>query len=201
MQFLELTSQDDQLLVAEYIKGNEKAFEVLLNRHKMKMFRFIYLKVKDRALADDLFQETFFKIINTLRLGNYNEEGKFLPWAMRISHNLVIDYFRKANKVRLISESSSTSDDYNILHTLRADEDNVDVQMSKEELESQMVSLIEYLTESQKEILKKRIYEDISFKQIAKEEGISINTALGRMRYALINMRKLIEKHNMVVDI
>jgi RNA polymerase sigma-70 factor (ECF subfamily) len=201
MQFLELTSQDDQLLVAEYIKGNEKAFEVLLNRHKMKMFRFIYLKVKDRALADDLFQETFFKIINTLRLGNYNEEGKFLPWAMRISHNLVIDYFRKANKVRLISESSSTSDDYNILHTLRADEDNIDVQMSKEELESQMVNLIEYLPESQKDILKKRIYEDISFKQIAEEEGISINTALGRMRYALINMRKLIEKHNMVVDI
>lgn len=201
MQFLELTSQDDQLLVAEYIKGNEKAFEVLLNRHKMKMFRFIYLKVKDRALADDLFQETFFKIINTLRLGNYNEEGKFLPWAMRISHNLVIDYFRKANKVRLISESSSNSDDYNILHTLRADEDNIDVQMSKEELESQMVNLIEYLPESQKDILKKRIYEDISFKQIAEEEGISINTALGRMRYALINMRKLIEKHNMVVDI
>jgi RNA polymerase sigma-70 factor, ECF subfamily len=201
MQILELVDQDDQILVALYNQGNEKAFEILLNRHKSKMFRFIYLKVKNRALADDLFQETFFKIINTLKLGNYNEEGKFLPWAMRIAHNLVIDHFRKTSKVRLISESSSLTDEYNILHTLRADQDTVEIQLCKNELEIQMVELIEYLPEAQRNILKKRMYEDVSFKQIAEEEGISINTALGRMRYALINVRKLIEKHSLVVDI
>jgi RNA polymerase sigma-70 factor, ECF subfamily len=201
MQILDYIDQDDQSLVASYIQGNEKSFEILLNRHKSKMFRFIYLKVKNRALADDLFQETFFKIINTLKLGNYNEEGKFLPWAMRIAHNLVIDHFRKTSKVRLISESSSLTDEYNILHTLRADQDTIEIQLCKNELEVQMVELIEHLPEAQRDILKKRIYEDISFKQIAEEEGISINTALGRMRYALINVRKLIEKHDLVVDI
>lgn len=192
---------DDRELITLYIDGNEKAFEVLLMRHKDKIYRFIYLKVRDQVLAEDIFQEAFVKIINTLKIGSYNEEGKFLPWAMRIAHNLVIDHFRKSSKVRMISESSSTKDDFNIFSTLSLEDKNVQEQMSYEELEKQMVDLIEYLPVSQREILKMRIFQDMSFKDIAELEEISINTALGRMRYALINLRKLIEKHQMVTDI
>lgn len=192
---------DDRELVSLYIDGNEKAFEQLLIRHKEKMFRFIYLKVRDRDLAEDLFQETFVKIINTLKLGAYNEEGKFLPWAMRIAHNLVIDHFRRSSKVRMISESSSLKDDFNIFSVLASDSKNVQEQLVYDELEQQMVELIEYLPENQKDILKMRIFQDLSFKDIAEMEDISINTALGRMRYALINLRKLIEKHQLVTDI
>ena len=189
---------DDRALVSAYIDGNEKAFEVLLMRHKDKVFRFIFMKVRDTDLANDIFQDTFIKVVKTLKAGAYNEEGKFLPWAMRIAHNLVIDHFRKASKVRMISESSSQRDDYNIFHTIKEEDDNVQEALTKIELESQMVELVEYLPDSQKDILKKRIFKEMSFKDIAEEEGISINTALGRMRYALINLRKLIDKHQLV---
>lgn len=189
---------EDRELVSAYLDGNEKAFETLLLRHKDKVYRFIYMKVRDGALAEDIFQDTFIKVVRTLKSGAYNEEGKFLPWAMRIAHNLIIDYFRKKNKVRLISESSSLRDDYNVFHTIDNDEKNVEETMSQNELEQQMVDLIDYLPETQRDILKKRIFKEMSFKDIADEEDISINTALGRMRYALINLRKLIEKHNMV---
>ena len=192
---------DDRELITAYLDGNDKAFEVLLMRHKDKMFRFIYLKLRDKMLAEDVFQETFVKIINTLKIGTYNEEGKFLPWAMRIAHNLVIDHFRKSSKVRLISESSSMKDDYNIFSTLSQEDKNIQEVMSYEELEKQMVGLVDHLPATQRDILKMRIYNDMSFKDIAESEDISINTALGRMRYALINMRKLIEKHQLVTDI
>lgn len=192
---------DDRELITSYIDGNEKAFEVLLMRHKDKIYRFVYLKLRDADLAQDVFQETFVKIINTLKAGSYNEEGKFLPWAMRIAHNLVIDHFRKSNKVRMISESSSTKDDFNIFSTLSLEDKNIQESMSYDELEKQMVDLIDHLPASQRDILKMRIFRDMSFKDIAEAEDISINTALGRMRYALINMRKLIEKHQLVTDI
>ena len=192
---------DDRDLITEYLKGNEKAFEVLLMRHKDKIFRFIHMKLRDRVLAEDVFQETFVKIINTLKLGSYNEEGKFLPWAMRIAHNLVIDHFRKASKVRMISESSSTREDFNIFDVLSLTDKNIEQKITYDELEKQMVDLIEFLPATQKEILKMRIFQDMSFKDIAESEDISINTALGRMRYALINLRKLIDKHQLVTDI
>ena len=192
---------DDRELITSYIDGNEKAFEALLMRHKDKIYRFVYLKLRDADLAQDVFQETFVKIINTLKAGSYNEEGKFLPWAMRIAHNLVIDHFRKSNKVRMISESSSTKDDFNIFSTLSLEDKNIQESMSYDELEKQMVDLIDHLPASQRDILKMRIFRDMSFKDIAEAEDISINTALGRMRYALINMRKLIEKHQLVTDI
>lgn len=192
---------DDRDLITEYLKGNEKAFEVLLMRHKDKIFRFIHLKLRDRVLAEDVFQETFVKIINTLKLGSYNEEGKFLPWAMRIAHNLVIDHFRKASKVRMISESSSSREDFNIFDVLSLTDKNIEQKITYDELEKQMVDLIEFLPATQKEILKMRIFQDMSFKDIAESEDISINTALGRMRYALINLRKLIDKHQLVTDI
>jgi len=192
---------DDQVLIHYYLEGNEQAFEVLLLRHKDKIFRSIYHKIREREIAEDIFQETFVKIIQTLKLGNYNEEGKFLPWAMRIAQNLVIDYFRKHGRMKLISERNAKSDDFNIFSVLKMDELNVEQSISKTELETQMIQLIQHLPESQKEIIEKRIFQDLSFKDIAEMEGISINTALGRMRYALINLRKLIEKHQLVTDL
>ena len=188
-------------LIQLYLSGNEKPFEVLLLRHKDRLFRFINSKVKDAALANDLFQDTFVKIINTMKLGNYNEEGKFLPWAQRIAHNLVIDYFRKKNKVRIISECNSFDEEYSIFYKIASDEKNYLQTQSYNELETQMVNLISHLPNPQKEMIEMRIFQDMSFKEIAELEDISINTALGRMRYALINMRKLIEKHNMVTEI
>lgn len=196
---MSLSALDDRELVSKYIKGSESAFEVLLMRHKDRMFNYILNKVRDRALAQDIFQDTFVKIVKTLKKGNYNEEGKFLPWAMRIAHNLVIDHFRKANKVRMISESSSKSDDFNIFSILELKDENSQDILTREELESQMVELVNHLPESQKTILMMRIFKEMSFKDIAEKEDISINTALGRMRYALINLRKLIEQHNLVI--
>jgi len=156
------------------------------------------MKVGDSGVSKYIFQDAFIKIVNTMKAGNYNEEGKFLPWAMRIAHNLVIDYFRKSNKMKMISESSSQRDDFNIFHTLSLQDDNVEDAMTKEELESQMVDLIDYLPETQRDILIMRIFKEMSFKDIAELEDISINTALGRMRYALINMRKVIDENNLV---
>jgi RNA polymerase sigma-70 factor (ECF subfamily) len=199
---MSLKQLDDQALISLYVSNNnEKAFEVLLMRHKSKIFRFIYLKVKNEDLANDLFQDTFIKIINTLNLGSYNEEGKFLPWAMRIAHNLVIDYFRKQSRVKLVRENPSTKDDFNIFSILDNGEDNVLQKITKKELLDQMVHLIEYLPISQQEMIQMRIFNDMSFKEIAEAESISINTALGRMRYALLNLRKMIEKHDLAVNV
>lgn len=193
--------QDDHQLVKQYIDGDEQAFEILLLRHKDKIFRSIYNKLRDYDLSEDIFQEAFIKIIQTLKLGNYNEEGKFLPWAMRIAQNLVIDHFRKSGRIKMINENSSRSEEFTIFSILKHDDANFLEAVSKAELEHQMVQLLDYLPESQKEIIEKRIFQDLSFKEIADLEGISINTALGRMRYALINMRKLIEKHQLVTNI
>ena len=192
---------DDHQLVQYYLEGNEQAFEVLLLRHKDRIYRSIYNKVRERDLAEDIFQEAFVKIIHTLKLGNYNEEGKFLPWAMRIAQNLVIDHFRKTGRMRMINERSSRSEEFSIFSVLKLQDANVEQQMTRDELETQMVSLIAHLPDSQRDIVEKRIFQDLSFKEIADMEGISINTALGRMRYALINLRKLIEKHHLVTDI
>jgi RNA polymerase sigma-70 factor (ECF subfamily) len=196
---MELLIMEDQELVKVYQSGNESAFEVLLMRHKNRVYNYIYSKIRDHALSQDIFQDVFVKIIQTLKKGNYNEEGKFLPWAMRIAHNLIIDYFRKANKVRMISETSSKNEEFNIFDLLDLEDENVQDVITREELETQMVQLVEHLPESQRDILKMRIFQGMSFKDIAEKEGVSINTALGRMRYALINLRKLIEKHDLVV--
>jgi RNA polymerase sigma-70 factor, ECF subfamily len=198
---MSMKSLNDQQLVELYQKGDNKAFEVLLLRHKSKIFRFIYLKVKDHELSNDLFQEVFVKIINTLKRGNYNEEGKFLPWAMRIAHNLVIDHFRKAKKYKFVSESTSRNDDFNIFSILKDEELNTIQRISKEELKGQIVAVIELLPKSQRDIVYMRTFQDLSFKEIAESENISINTALGRMRYALINMKKIIVKQGIELDI
>jgi RNA polymerase sigma-70 factor, ECF subfamily len=190
----------DKSLVKQYIDGNEGAFELLLKRHKSSVFHYILSKVKDRDLSDDIFQDTFIKVIRTLKAGNYNEEGKFLPWVLRIAHNLVIDHFRRTNKVRIVSESSSFSEDYTIFNILASEDLNVEQARSKAELENQVVNLMHLLPESQKEILQMRLFQEMSFKDISEAKDISINTALGRMRYALINLRKIIDEYGVVVE-
>lgn len=196
-----ISVQDDRILIQLYKEGNEDAFKQLLFRHKDKIFRFIKLKVKDVDLANDIFQDVFIKVINTIKSGTYNEEGKFLPWVMRIAHNLIIDHFRRNTRYKHVSESSSLKDDYNVFSTLSSENKNIEEQITTKELLDQMVTLVDYLPHSQKKILNMRIFQDMSFKEIAEIENISINTALGRMRYAILNIRKLIEKHQLVVDL
>jgi RNA polymerase sigma-70 factor (ECF subfamily) len=195
-----ISVQDDRILIQLYKEGNEDAFKQLLFRHKDKIFRFIKLKVKDVDLANDIFQDVFIKVINTIKSGTYNEEGKFLPWVMRIAHNLIIDHFRRNTRYKHVSESSSLKDDYNVFSTLSTENKNIEEQITTKELLDQMVTLVDYLPHSQKKILNMRIFQDMSFKEIAEIENISINTALGRMRYAILNIRKLIEKHQLVID-
>jgi RNA polymerase sigma factor (sigma-70 family) len=191
MQYTLIT---DATLVSHYIKGDEYALEVLIKRHKQKIYSFIYSKVYDKDVAEDIFQDTFIKVIRTLKKGNYNEEGKFLPWVMRISHNLVIDYFRKSNRLPKFD-----SGEFSIFSVLSDTSLNAENSIIKEQVELDVRRLVDELPVDQKEVLLMRIYEDLSFKEISDKTGVSINTALGRMRYALINLRKIIDKHNIVL--
>ena len=186
---------DDSALVKEYISGNEKSLEVLINRHNQRITSFIYSKVLDRDVTEDIFQDTFIKVIKTLKKGSYSEEGKFLPWVMRIAHNLIIDHFRKNKRM----PKFEGSDDFNIFSVIGDEKLNAEKQIIKDQIDTDLRMLIEELPEDQKEVLLMRIYRDMSFKEISENTGVSINTALGRMRYALINMRKIIEKHNIVL--
>ncbi|MFT5079093.1 MAG: RNA polymerase sigma factor (sigma-70 family), partial [Patiriisocius sp.] len=164
-------------------------------RHKQRIYSFIYSKVYNRDVAEDVFQDTFIKVIKTLKRGKYNEEGKFLPWVMRIAHNLVIDHFRKNNRM----PKFENKDDFNIFSVLHDGSLNVEGKMIKAQVENDVKKLIHELPDDQKEVLIMRIYKDMSFKEISEQTGVSINTALGRMRYALINLRKVIDKHNIVL--
>lgn len=185
----------DANLVSNYIKGDESALEILINRHKQKVYSFIYSKVYDRDIAEDIFQDTFIKVIRTLKRGAYNEEGKFLPWVMRISHNLVIDFFRKTNRMPKFDNAG----EFSIFSVLSDSSLNAEKSIIKEQVENDVRRLVDELPNDQKEVLLMRIYNDMSFKEISERTGVSINTALGRMRYALINLRKIIEKHNIVL--
>ncbi len=187
--------KDDSLLVTDYISGDEKALEILINRHNQRISSFIYSKVLDRDITEDIFQDTFIKVIKTLKKGNYSEEGKFLPWVMRIAHNLIIDHFRKNKRM----PKFEGNEDFNIFSVIGDDKLNAEKQLIKDQIDSDLGLLIEELPDDQKEVLLMRIYKDMSFKEISENTGVSINTALGRMRYALINLRKIIERHNIVL--
>lgn len=189
----------DRELIRSYLEGNEKAFEKLLTRNKDRIFGYIISKVRNENLANDIFQDVFIKVIRTLKNGAYNEEGKFLPWVLTISHNMIVDHFRRSNKMKMISESSSKSDDYNIFSVLKLTDRNIEDDIIKGQIESDVVRLVEYLPLEQRDVLKNRIFKGMSFKDIADKEDISINTALGRMRYALINLRKLVDKHQVSI--
>ncbi|MFK8060201.1 MAG: RNA polymerase sigma factor [Polaribacter sp.] len=185
----------DSLLVTNYISGDEASLAILIKRHKQRLFSFIYSKVQNKDITEDIFQDTFIKVIRTLKKGNYNEEGKFLPWVMRIAHNLVIDYFRKNNRM----PKFSNTDEFDIFSVLGDGNLNAEKQIIQEQIHNDVRELINELPEEQKEVLVMRMYKDMSFKEISENTGVSINTALGRMRYALINMRKLIEKHKIIL--
>ena len=184
----------DAVLVSNYIQGDENSLSILINRHKQKIYSFIYSKVFDKDIAEDVFQDTFIKVIRTLKLGKYNEEGKFIPWVMRISHNLVIDHFRKNNRMPKFENNT----DFNIFSVLHDGSLNAEKSMIKKQVEGDLKKIIQELPDDQKEVLLMRIYKEMSFKDISEKTGVSINTALGRMRYALINLRKVIDKHNIV---
>ena len=179
----------DANLIKDYIQGDEKSLEILIYKHKSKIYNFIFSKVLDREIAEDVFQETFIKVIKTLKNGAYNEEGKFLSWVMRISHNLIIDFFRKTNR---IPKFEASNDDYDIFQFIKDDSPNAENTLIDKQIVNDLQKLILELPLDQKEVLKMRIYRDMSFKEIAEATGVSINTALGRMRYAIINLRKMI---------
>jgi RNA polymerase sigma-70 factor (ECF subfamily) len=188
-------SINDSILVSDYIHGNEAALGILIKRHQQRLFSFIYSKIHDSDITEDIFQDTFIKVIRTLKKGNYNEEGKFLPWVMRIAHNLVIDHFRKSNRM----PTFKNTDEFDIFSVLGDGNLNAEKQMIQEQIFSDVRELVNELPEEQKEVLVMRMYKDMSFKEISENTGVSINTALGRMRYALINMRKLVETHKIIL--
>ena len=181
----------DNELVARFIKGEENALQSLIIRHERKIYTSIYLLVKDRELADDIFQDTFIKVINTLRSGNYNEEGKFLSWVLRIAHNLVIDHFRSLKRMPLVHDN----EEYSIFDTLPLMDENIEDKIILEQIHKQIRQLIEELPYDQREVVIMRHFGNMSFKEIADYTGVSVNTTLGRMRYAITNMRKVIEKN------
>ena len=182
----------DSDLVKSYIKGEERSLEMLIKRHKQRIYNFIYSKVFDRDLTEDIFQDTFIKVIRTLKLGNYNEEGKFVSWVMRIAHNLVIDHFRKNSRI----PKFESNNDFDIFSVLKDNEIDVENKMIKDQILIEVKKIINLLPDDQKEVLVYRYYNELSFKEISKKTGVSINTSLGRMRYALINLRNIIKKQN-----
>lgn len=192
---MQLNTISDQKLVKQYVQGNEACLEMLITRHKERIFTTIYLIVKDTYIAEDLFQEAFIKIIHNLKRKKYNEEGKFLPWATRIARNLAIDYFRKKQRMPMVTDSSG--DD--VFRKMKIKTENHEEYMIRQEVEDDVRSLIDRLPAEQRQVLILRHYGDLSFKEIAELTDVSINTALGRMRYALNNMRKMIEQRTVKV--
>ena len=186
----------DQELIGRYLAGHHPSLERLIRRHKNRVYSYILMIVKDKELSEDLFQDTFIKVINTIRSGQYKEEGKFIQWAMRIAHNLIIDHFRKAKRIPLVENS----DDYNIFDRVRIPVESVEEVMITEQIHQDVKKLIDYLPKEQREVLIMRHYGDMSFKDIAEVTNVSINTALGRMRYALINLRKLVKEKELILS-
>lgn len=185
----------DASLVKDYVAGNEDALAKLIKRHESKIYGFIYSKIPDRDITNDIFQDTFIKVIKTLKSNSYNEEGKFLPWVMRISHNLVVDHYRKTKKMPMFRET----EEFSIFSIMSDDSLTIENKIISEQVEMDLKKLIEELPSDQKEVLVMRMYHDMSFKEISESTGVSINTALGRMRYALMNLRKVIDKHQIVL--
>ena len=190
------TNLSDADLITEYLNGSERSLEKLINRHQLQIFNFINSKVNDRDVSEDVFQDTFIKVIKTLKNGSYNEEGKFLPWIMRIAHNLVIDYFRKNNRIPVIANN----EEFDIFQFLSDSTPNAESALVEEQVLKDIQKLIDELPEDQKEVLIMRLYRDMSFKEIAENTNVSINTALGRMRYAIINLRKMINDYQIILE-
>lgn len=189
------THIDDAALIRLYLNGDERSLEILIDRHNRRIFNFIYSKVFDREITEDIFQDTFIKVIRTLKMGKYNEEGKFLPWVMRIAHNLVIDHYRKSNRMPRYEGSP----EFHVFSVLQDEKLNAEKQLIRDQIDLDLNTMVGKLPEEQQEVIQLRMFQNMSFKEIAEKTGVSINTALGRMRYALINLRKLVEEHQIVL--
>lgn len=185
----------DNQLIREYIEGNNASFEVLINRYGKKVFGYVMMIVNNRDIAEDIHQDTFVKVIHTIKSGKYNEEGKFIQWVMRIAHNLSIDHFRRNNRMPMMDNN----DDFDIFDVLYGQELSVEDKIVRDQIHSDVKTLLEYLPEEQREVMYMRHFQDMSFKDIAEQTNVSINTALGRMRYALINLRKIIAEKEIVL--
>jgi len=195
---LKYSSTSDQELVQAYIKGDHSAIEVLINRHRNKVYTYILLTIKNQQLAEDLFQETFIKVVQSLRSGKYKDNGKFLSWVIRIAHNLIIDHFRKEKQMNSISNDDSEVDLFN---SKKLSDSNIEELIIDGQIKSEIRTLINELPDDQREVVLLRHYGGLSFKEIADQTDVSINTALGRMRYALINLRKLIQEKKLSLTV
>lgn len=194
-----MKTQTDSWLIAEFRKGSERTLPVLIERHQKDLFSFIFYKLMDEDLANDIFQDTFMKIIITLKEGRYNEEGKFILWAKRIAHNLIIDHFRLKSKHMKVSETTYDNEEYSIFDLISEQEENIEERLISEQIKNDLMKMLVYLPENQQEVLKLRFFDSLSFKEIAEQTDTSINTTLGRVRYALINLRKIMEEHHIIL--
>lgn len=194
-----MKTKSDSELIREYQQGSEAALEILIKRHQKELFQFIYYKVMDEELANDIFQDTFMKIIVVLKQGRYNEEGKFIVWAKRIAQNLVIDFFRLKAKNINVSETTFESEEYSIFDFLREPSETIEEELISKQIYSDLHELLYHLPENQQEVIKLRFFDGLSFKEIADHTDSSINTTLGRVRYALINLRKIMENNGVIL--
>ena len=194
-----MKTHSDSWLISEYRSGNEKTLAVLIERHQKDLFSFIFYKLMDEDLANDIFQDTFMKIIVTLKEGRYNEEGKFILWAKRIAHNLIIDHFRLKSKHIKVSETSYDNDEFSIFDLISGKEENIEEQLVSRQIQEDLMKMLVYLPANQQEVIRLRFFDGLSFKEIADQTESSINTTLGRVRYALINLRKIMDEHNIIL--
>ncbi len=193
---MSLTVVSESELIRNFLNGNHSSLQTLIERHQSRLFSYIYLLVKDKQLADDIFQDTYVKVINTLKTGSYKDEGKFIQWVMRIAHNLVIDHFRKQKKANIMDNRNG---DFDIFDSIRLTDPSIEEQLITSQIHEDVKKLLDYLPDEQREVLHMRCYAGMSFKDIADQTDVSINTALGRMRYALINLRKMISEKQIIL--
>jgi RNA polymerase sigma-70 factor (ECF subfamily) len=186
----------DNILIQQYLNGDNESFEILLNKYKQRIYSFIYSKIKDRDIADDIFQDTFIKVIQTLKKGAYNEKGRFVSWVMRIAHNLIIDHFRRQQRMPMYDTYDREQD---VFYRLSEPTKNIEDMIIDSQIKNDINALMLELPKNQYEVLKMRLFQDMSFKEIAERTDVSINTSLGRMRYGLINLRKLIDERNLTM--
>ena len=194
-----METHTDSLLISRYQKGDENALSILISRHQKELFSFIFYKLMDEELANDVFQDTFMKIIVSLKEGRYNDDGKFILWAKRIAHNLIIDHYRLKSKHIKVSETTYENEEYSIFDLLKETEENIEERLITNQIYDDLMKMLVFLPENQQEVIKLRFFDGLSFKEIAEQTNTSINTTLGRVRYALINMRKIMEENQIIL--
>ena len=194
-----METHTDSLLISRYQKGDENALSILISRHQKELFSFIFYKLMDEELANDVFQDTFMKIIVSLKEGRYNDDGKFILWAKRIAHNLIIDHYRLKSKHIKVSETTYENEEFSIFDLLKETEENIEERLITNQIYDDLMKMLVFLPENQQEVIKLRFFDGLSFKEIAEQTNTSINTTLGRVRYALINMRKIMEENQVIL--